>query len=197
VTLPGGVPVTDRISDLMLGATINWNPQWSLDSTVQFNAKTNSSERSTLGGRYSPGNYRVVSAAYRLQRGLSEQLDLGWQWPINDLWGDLGQDRGAGLGQGSNRWYSVGRMNFSLKEGKLVDSIVGIEYDAGCWLGRAVLERLQRSGAAATQRVLFQLEFVGFSRLGSNPLQTLKENIPRYQYLREQTTQPSRFGQYD
>jgi LPS-assembly protein len=45
--------------------------------------------------------------------------------------------------------------------------------------------------------VLFQLEFVGFSRLGSNPLQTLKENIPRYQYLREQTTQPSRFGQYD
>jgi LPS-assembly protein len=197
VTLPGGVPVTDRISDLMLGATINWNPRWSLDSTVQFNSKTNSSERSTLGGRYSPGNYRVVSAAYRLQRGLSEQIDLGWQWPINDLWGDLGEDRGAGMGQGSPRWYSVGRMNYSLKDGKLVDSIVGIEYDAGCWLGRVVLERLQRSGATATQRVLFQLEFVGFSRLGSNPLQTLKENIPRYQYLREQTTQPSRFGQYD
>lgn len=197
VTLPGGAPVADGISDMMLGGSINWSPKWSLDSTVQFNPKAGATERTTLGGRYSPGDYRVVSAAYRLQRGFSEQLDLGWQWPVNDLWGDHGLKLGAGQGQGAGRWYSVGRMNYSLKDRKLVDSIVGIEYDAGCWLGRAVLERLQRSGAAATQRVLFQLEFVGFSRLGSNPLQTLKENIPRYQYLREQTTQPSRFGQYD
>ncbi len=197
VTLPGGLPVTDRISDVMVGGTINWSPQWTLDTTVQFNPKTRASERTTLGGRFSPGDFRVVSAAYRLQRGFSEQLDLGWQWPINDLWGDAGQDRGPGQGQGAGRWYSVGRMNFSLKEGKLVDSIIGFEYDAGCWLGRAVLERLHRSGAAPTQRALLQLEFVGFSRLGSNPLKTLRENIPRYQYLREQITQPSRFGQYD
>ena len=44
---------------------------------------------------------------------------------------------------------------------------------------------------------MFQLEFVGFSRLGVNPLQTLKQNIPRYQYLRETTTSPSRFSNYD
>ncbi len=197
VTLPGGVPVTDHISDLMLGTTIHWNPQWSMDATVQFNPTINSSERTTLSGRYNPGNYRVLSAAYSMQRGVSELLDVGWQWPINDLWGDKGQDLGAGAGQGAGRWYSVGRMNYSLKDGKLIDSIVGFEYDAGCWLGRAVLERMQRSGATASQRLMFQLEFVGFSRLGSSPLQSLKENIPRYQYLREQTTQPSRFGQYE
>jgi LPS-assembly protein len=44
---------------------------------------------------------------------------------------------------------------------------------------------------------MFQLEFVGFSRLGIDPLQTLKNNIPRYQYLREQVTSPSRFSNYD
>ena len=197
VTLPGGAPVTDHISDLMLGTSINWNPRWSLDSTVQFNPKTSSSERTTVGGRYSPGNYRVVSATYSLQRGVSELLDLGWQWPLNDLWGDRSYAREPGQGLGSGHWYAVGRMNYSLKDRKPVDSIFGVEYDAGCWLGRTVLERLQRGGAAATQRVLFQLEFVGFSRLGSNPLQTLKENVPRYQYLREQAIQPSRFGNYD
>jgi LPS-assembly protein len=44
---------------------------------------------------------------------------------------------------------------------------------------------------------MFQLELVGFSRIGANPLETLKSNIPRYQYLREQTVAPSRFTNYD
>jgi LPS-assembly protein len=44
---------------------------------------------------------------------------------------------------------------------------------------------------------MFQPEFVGFTRIGANPLKTLKDNIPRYQYLREQISAPSRFSQYD
>jgi LPS-assembly protein len=62
-----------------------------------------------------------------------------------------------------------------------------------------VLDRTQTSTTASTQKISFQLEFVGFTRLGvgNNPLSVLKENIPRYQYLREQVTTPSRFSQYD
>ena len=150
-----------------------------------------------LGGRYTPGNYRTVSAAYRTQRGVSEQIDIGWQWPLNDLWGDYGKDKGAGAGLGAGRWYSVGRLNYSMQERKLIDTVVGLEYEADCWIGRIVLERLQSSSTTSNKRILFQLEFVGFTRLGSSPLQTLKQNIPRYQYLREQTTVPSRFSQYD
>jgi LPS-assembly protein len=197
VTLPGQAPVSERLSDVLFGATINWTPRWSLDSTVQYNPKTRRSIRSTIGGRYSPGNYRVISAAYRLQRGSSEQLDIGWQWPINDLWGDKGQNLGPGRGEGEGRWYSVGRLNFSLQDKRLVDALVGLEYDAGCWLGRIVFERLQSSTSTSNKRVLFQLEFVGFTRLGSNALQALKENIPRYQFLREQVTVPSRYSNYE
>lgn len=197
VTLPGGTPVSERLSDLLFGATINWTPQWSLDSTLQYNPKTNRSIRSTIGGRYNPGNYHVISAAYRLQRGSSEQIDIGWQWPLNDLWGDKGRNLGPGQGEGAGRWYSVGRLNLSLKDRRVVDSIVGLEYDAGCWLGRIVLERLQTNTSTSNTRILFQLEFVGFARLGTNALETLKENIPRYQFLREQVTAPSRFTNYD
>ena len=197
VTLPGGPPVSERLSDVLFGASINWVPQWSTDATVQYNPKTSQSVRSTIGARYSPGNYHVVSAAYRLQRGSSEQIDIGWQWPLNDLWGDKGQKLGPGMGEGEGRWYSVGRLNFSLMDHKLVDAVVGLEYDAGCWLGRVVVERLQSSTTSANKRILFQLEFVGFARLGSNALQALKQNIPRYQYLREQVTSPSRFSNYD
>jgi len=197
VTLPGGTPEPSGFSDVLLGASVNWSPKWTVDSTVQYNAKNQQSIRSIIGARYSPGNYRVVSAAYRFQRDASEQLDVGWQWPLNDLWGDRGQELGEGRGQGEGRWYSVGRLNYSLADSKLVDAVIGFEYDAGCWLGRIVVEQLQTSASSANQRIMFQLEFVGFSRLGSNPLKTLKENIPRYQYLREQTSSPSRFSNYD
>ena len=64
-------------------------------------------------------------------------------------------------------------------------------------LGRIVVERLQSSTSTSNKRILFQLEFVGFTRLGSNALQALKENIPRYQFLREHVTVPSRFSNYE
>ncbi|GAB3482410.1 LPS-assembly protein LptD [Polaromonas eurypsychrophila] len=204
VRLPGEVPVSERLSDLLFGATVNLTPAWSLDTTVQYNPKTNISERATVGGRYSPSNYRVVSAAYRHQRNVSEQYEVGWQWPINDLWGDQGKDLGAGRGQGPGRLYSVGRLNYSVPDKKLVDVVVGLEYDGCCWIARVVLERTQLgtiaragTGSSNSTRILFQLEFVGFSRIGNNPLKTLKANIPRYQYLREQSTTPSRFTNYD
>ncbi len=205
VTLPGELPANERLSDLLLGAGVQWTPQWGFDSVVQYNPKTRSSIRSTISARYSPGSYRTISAAYRLQRATStqlvgsEQIDVGWQWPINDLWGDKGRDLGPGRGQGGGRWYSVGRLNYSLPDRKVVDAVVGFEYDGCCWIGRVVLERLQSSITSANTRLLFQLEFVGFSRLslGANPLAALKQNVPRYQYLREQVSTPSRFSNYD
>lgn len=196
VTLPGQPAVSERLSDLLFGASANFMPRWSADGVVQFNPKTDQSIRSTVGVRYSPGSYRVASVAYRRQQGLSEQLDFAWQWPLNDLWGDKGEDLGPGMGEGAGRWYSVGRLNYSLRDSRLVDGIMGFEYDGGCWIGRVVMERLQ-AGSDTNKRILFQLEFVGFSRLGSNALQSLKQNIPRYQFLRERAVTPSRFSNYD
>lgn len=194
---PSDPPVVDRLSDVLLGATVNWDPSWGFSSTVQFNPKSEQSTLATVGARYNPGHYRVVTGTYRYQRDVSEQIDLGWQWPLNDLWGDRGQNLGSGRGQGEGRWYSVGRLNYSLDEARLVNAVIGIEYDAGCWLGRAVFEKLQTSTSTASQRVMFQLEFVGFARLGASPLKTLKDNIPSYQYLREQQSSPSRFSNYE
>ena len=197
VTLPGALPVTDRISDVLFGTTINWQPQWTFDGNVQYNPKLGVSERSTFGVRYNPSHYRVISAALRRQRDVSSSVDIGWQWPVNDLWGDKGQDLGAGRGQGGGRTYTVGRLNYSFQDKKLVDGILGFEYDGCCWIGRVVVQRSQNTLAASTTRILFQLELVGFSRLGVNPLQVLKTNIPRYEFLRDQVTAPSRFTNYD
>jgi LPS-assembly protein len=198
VTLPGGIADTARFSDMLFGGTINWDRQWQFDGTLQYSPQLRRSQRTTLGARYSPSDYRTLSATYRLNRGVSEQIDVGWQWPLNDLWGDKGKNLGAGQGQGEGRWYSVGRLNYSLRDRKLVDTLLGFEYDAGCWLARVAIERLQTTTTSANKRILFQMEFVGFARVGNNPLSALKNNVPRYQLLREKIdVSPSRFGNYD
>ncbi len=197
VGLPDSLPVTDRISDVLFGASINWDPRWAFDGTVQYNPKLKVSERSTFGVRYNPSAYRVISASLRSQRDISNSVDVGWQWPINDLWGDKGKDLGAGRGQGGGRYYSVGRLNYSVSDKKMVDAVVGLEYDGCCWISRVVLQRTQLGVVVATTRILFQLELIGFSRLGVSPLEVLKQNIPRYQLLRDQVTPPSRFTNYD
>lgn len=204
VTLPGGTAVTDRVSDLLLGAQINWTPQWSVDTTVQYNPDDHKSTRTALSARYNPGPYRNISAAYRYQANSTptatdgnKSLDFSWQWPLNDLWGDKGKDLGPGRGQGGGRWYAVGRLNYSLQDRKLTDGVIGFEYDGCCWIGRVVLERLTTGQVSANTRIMFQIEFVGFASIGSSPMRTLTQNIQRYQPLRQPFPAPSRFTNYD
>jgi LPS-assembly protein len=204
VRLPNELPAGSGFGDILVGAGLRWDNRWSFDSTVQFDSQTHYSTRSTLTTRYNPSPYRVINTAYRFARNQSEQIDLGWQWPLRDFSFSKETDTLAngpviepGQGLGADRWYSVGRMNFSMKDRKLVDTILGFEYDAGCWLGRVVYERLQNTTSTPRSRILFQLEFVGLARVGASPLKTLRDNIPRYQYLREDLAPTSRFTTYD
>ena len=190
-------PAQAGISDVLLGASVSPGRNWTFDSTIQYNPKTDKSDRETVAARYNPSPYRVVSAAYRFQRDSSEQVDVSFQWPINDLWGDRGQELGAGRGQGEGRYYAVGRFNYSIFDARMVDTVLGVEYDAGCWLSRVVIARTQTSGVTATARIMFQLEFVGFTRLGIDPRSTLTQNISRYQNLRDSGTSSSRYNNFD
>lgn len=201
-------PTTDTapsagLNDFLVGAGVNLTKAWSLDSLMEYNPKTSNYLRRMVGGHYSLGPYRVVSAAYRTQNNddgsaYSRQLDVGWQWPLRDLWrGRNDEDLGEGRGLGEGRWYSVAHLNYSGLDHTFVESVLGFEYDAGCWLGRIVSERLQVATGVTQQRLLFQLEFVGLSRLGTNALGSLRTNVQRYQPLRATPFDPSRFGNYD
>lgn len=191
IVLPGGAPDTARFSDMLFGAQVQLDPSWSADGIVQYNPKTAQSERNTLGLRYHPGPYRSVSAAYRYQRGQSKLLDIGWQWPLGGG-AVAARPQMPGQGLGSRRWYSVGRVNYSLPERKIIDSLIGFEYDGGCWIGRVALERKSNTASQSGKKILFQLEFVGFSKIGASPLKSLQENVPRYQSLRERESNQER-----
>ena len=176
-----GATRDQRFSDVLVEAASSVFRPWALDAALQYNPDSHQVVRSIVGVRYTPGPFRTLSARYRLTQGLSEQVELGWQWPVYQ--GAARPVGGAGGCGGT--LYAVGRLNYSLKDSRATDSTAGIEYDTGCWIGRVVAERVSTGRSEATTRLLLQLELVGLSRLGANPLQALKDNIPGYRLLRE------------
>ena len=193
-----GVPATSRFSDVLVQGSITAIPRWTLDSSLQFNTDSDRVVRTITSVRYSPGPLRTLYASHRLKRGASEQLALGWQWPLDGLLAPVGrlfdgpQDTTSAArrtrseaGTCEGRFYGVGALDYSLKERRLSGAIVGLEYDAGCWIGRVVARRQSTSLQASSTQLMLQLELVGLSRLGTNPLAVLKDNIPGYQLLRD------------
>lgn len=199
----GNQPVTQRLSDLLLQASTSVIPNWTADSTVRYSAQTKQAEQGAVSVRYFPGAWRTVSATYRYTRAASEQVELGWQWPIAgrtppleqvmsqgtspDLF-DLNARRPSPGGSCGGTWYTVGRVTHSMRDKRVINSLVGLEYDAGCWIGRVVAERVALGSSQANTRVMFQLELLGLSQLalGANPLRSLKQNVPGYRLLRDE-----------
>jgi len=204
VTLPGVPAVTDRLSDVLLGGQINWSPQWSVDSTVQYNPDERKSTRNVITARYKPAAYHTLGVGYRYQAPTTptstdgnKSLDLSWQWPLSDIWGGVSKDAGPRREKGTGRWYAVGRLNYSLQDRALTDGVVGVEYDGCCYVGRVVLERLTTGQVTANTRIMFQIEFVGFASVGSSPMRSLAQNVEGYQPLHQPGQGPSRFTNYD
>jgi LPS-assembly protein len=221
---PDNLPLSDRFSDLLLVGGTSIVPNWSFDAALQYSSEAARLQRSVLSARYFPGEFRTISATHRLTRGASEQLELGWQWPIGGRVPVAARAAGPAAPSGAaagaaesavqasrallaspaaasggcgGAWYTVGRINYSVQEKRVTDSVIGLEYDAGCWIGRVVAERLSTGRSEATTRLMLQIEFVGLSRLGSNPLKVLKDNIPGYRLLRDEAPERPAASSYD
>lgn len=136
---------------------------WTFDSTLEYNPRESRTER--LGGslRYMPELAKVLNLSYRYLRDQQDQIDLSGQWPLQ-----------PGV-------YAVGRYNYSLRDDILLESIAGMEYNGGCWVFRAVYQRVQASSTVTSKAFLFQLEFNGFGQIGSDDTLTLlRRNVPGY-----------------
>jgi len=180
VTLPGETPRVDKTSDLLAAISGEVLPNLRLDSAIQYSPNQKQIQRVSHGVRWTPEPGNTLSAAYRYQRDLLEQVDFAAQWRL------------------ATRWYGVGRYNYSIRDGRVVEALGGFEYDGGCWVGRVVVQRYALATQKASTSIFFQIELNGLSRLGSNPLEVLRRNIPGYTKLNEnQSPQPRTFNNYE
>ncbi|HEY6967282.1 MAG TPA: LPS-assembly protein LptD [Burkholderiales bacterium] len=161
---PTSVLRTRGQSDLL--ASIGGRParNLSFDASVQYNPQESRTERAALAARYAPEIAKVISAGYRYNRETNiRQVDVAGQWPL------------------ATGWYAVGRVNYSIVDARLLEGIGGLEYNAGCWVFRGIVQRLQAATATTSTGFFLQLELNGLGSLGSDDIVTLlKRNVPGY-----------------
>lgn len=167
VTLPGVAPRSSNATDLLAAVSGQITRDWRADAAWQFDTQNGTTVRQNLGASYRPAPGHVLNLGYRFIDQSTEQVDVSAQWPL-----------GA-------RWYGMFRYNYSFQDDKLVEGLAGVEYNAGCWVARAVFQRLATKENQSTDALFFQLELNGMGRLGSNPLDVLKQSVPGYRSSNE------------
>ena len=160
-----GTPARNGPSDILASFGGQITHDWRLDSGLQFNPSQNRTEKTALSLRYLPETGKVINFSYRYIRDPLtplRQVDISTQWPL------------------SGRWYGLVRYNYSLQDSKVLEALGGLEYNGGCWAVRGVVHRFATGTQQATNAIFIQLELNGVSKIGSSPIEVLKQNIPGY-----------------
>ncbi len=182
VTLPGVSARGSNSSDLLAAVSGTVVPHWTVDAGWQYATDLSQTQRFNSGVRYQPEPGQVVNVAYRYTNGALattsqpvttlaalipslntlRQVDLSAQWPLT---GHLS---------------AVARYNYSIQDSKALETLMGLEYNAGCWAFRVVAHKFTTAAATQVTSLFMQLELSGLSKIGSNPLDILRRNIGGY-----------------
>jgi len=159
--------ITTNKSDILLALSGRMTRQWSLDSEFQFDPNQSHVQRYNISTSYRPEVGKVLNLGYRFTRNTLRQIDLSTQWPI------------------FGRWHGVARWNYSLQDSRILETIGGLEYNQDCWLLRLVAQRFATATQQSNTGFFVQLELNDFVKVGSDPLDLLKQSVPGYTKLND------------
>ena len=163
---PGSTLRLASESDVLASVGGKASQALSYDVTTQYNPYKSRAERYGVALRYAPEVAKVLNFSYRFQRDILRQIDLSGQWPV------------------AQGWYAVGRYNYSFLDRRLLEGLAGAEYNAGCWIFRFVVQRLQAAADVTNTAIIFQLEFTGVGQVGTaDATQLLRRDVPGYSVL--------------
>lgn len=163
VTLPGEIVQTSRSSDVIAELAVGISERWRADMGLQWDPSASTATKSAARLLYTPGDRRILNLGYRFRRGLLEQSDIAMAWPIGD------------------NWRFIGRWNYSMRDSRTLDRLLGLEYERCCWGIRFASRRFitTRTGESDTT-LLLQLELKGLSSVGRRTDSFLEHGILGY-----------------
>jgi len=170
VTLPGDPVPTGNSSDIVGQLVLTAYKNWNLKFEYQWDPADSLTQKSEMAVQYRPEPDRVINLGYRFRRGLLEQWDGSFGWPI------------------ARNWSAVGRMIYSTRDHQAIEQVAGFEYRSCCWRVRVVQRRYvsSRTGDRDTS-IALQLELTGLSSVGVPADSFLERTIRGYS---SRTVQP-------
>lgn len=162
VTIPGADPRDGDNSVIVAAGTASLTNKWNVDAAWQYDTVTSETVKSDISTRFNPEPGKTLNLSYRFTQDFLNQVDISGQWPLG------------------NGWYSMGRWNYSIRDHDQIEALGGIEYDAGCWQARTVLQQISTATAGSNYGIFFQLELGDLASIGSSPMTLLKRSIPGY-----------------
>jgi LPS-assembly protein len=178
-------------SDLIAGASFKLGAGFASETAFQYNADNNQLVKTSVGFGFSPATGKVINVAYRYTRANTtldnqpiNQVLISGQWPL------------------THRVYGVGRFNYDLGGHRIVDGLVGLQYDADCWTLGAGIQRyangLNTSGQnQSSTRFLAQLTFKGLSSVDNGLMTAFRASVAGYTPLPPPPPPESRFTNYE
>jgi LPS-assembly protein len=168
VTLPFAPVETNTRSEFVAELAGQLTRSWTGRATWQWDPELGRTEKATFAVRYQPDPERVLNLAYRLRRSSLyayevKQTDLSARWPLTEKIG------------------AVARWNFSIPDGRSLETVAGIEYNSCCWAIKFLGRRFLRNTEGDFDHAFFlQVEFKGLAGIGRNTTSFLQQSIPGY-----------------
>jgi LPS-assembly protein len=196
VTLPSASATTTQRSELLLAAGGELAKGLTFDAGMRYSVDSSVIPRLSLLTRYLPKDGHILNFAVRYQKNepgqfdALGQIDSSWQWPVTSKLSALGRVNYTFLGTKNVSGTVVDARG-------LVESVFGFEYKECCWLARVVMQRFTTAQNKQTTALFFQLELNGLGRIGSDPFEVLRRNIPGYRLPSDKQALPSNYFGYE
>ncbi len=180
VTLAGLAPTNSKIN-LIAAVTGNLTSQIKADTTVQMDQSKGEVDvvRSALS--YSPQLGSIINLGYRYSRfgpGALLNPTVIPLYPVNPF--GLHQADISAQWRFNEKWQAVGKINYSILDSRILERLLGFEYNACCWSLRFMYSEITLVPLHTTQAGFLQLELNGLMGFGISPLKALQQKIPGY-----------------
>ncbi len=168
VTLPTDVPGSNSNSDLLFSAAGKFARMLTANADLDYSETTHGLNQVDVGMRFEPEPKKLLNVQYirDVQTSL-QQISTSGQWPI------------------LQRWYAVGRVDYSLPTHNVQQGLVGVEYKADCWVLRFGGQHTQTATEVSSTSTFIQLELNGLGSLGQNAVEAIRLNVPGYQAVNQ------------
>jgi len=155
-------------SDFLTSAQANLTKSLRLTSEYEYNFSEDTTNKFTLAGRYKPEPGKVFNASYRQVLNPSsgiydvKQYLVSTQWPM------------------TSGWSALASYNYDLYKRQDIESMIGAEYDAGCWTTQMMFHRLKlATNEESTDTFFIMLEIGDLGSFGQGDKASLFEKMNR------------------